>query len=283
MENLQEIIKRINNRKDLAKYSDIKSKIIYGSMIDTAEAINTFMHDAFILDPDLKNNFDNGYLEIINMCWKVFFNNEKICKLDKEDEYIINDFETYDIESYDSYLDYLLQTKLNIELTLSELHGVNLLFKEYMNVMAQIYESENPDYKYKKDYTNETEEINTNFEKEISKLGWECEDKIIRYIEKVRRKYFIRKPNIRYNFEINFRGTMLNFWYGALKIENLYSGYNIYEEAFYRNKYSKEKRKDYFNYYLSYAFELKFSKIELDEIFNIFDKYIEEVKKLLNK
>ena len=283
MENLQEIIKRINNRKDLAKYSDIKSKIIYGSMIDTADVIKEFMHDAFILDPDLKNNFDNGYLEIINMCWKVFFNNEKICKLDKKDEYIINDFETYDIESYDSYLDYLLQTKLNIELTLSELHGVNLLFKEYMNVMAQIYELENPDYKYKEDDTNETEEINTNFEKEISKLGWECEDKIIRYIEKVKRKYFILHPNIRYNFEINFRGTMLNFWYGTLKLENLYSGYNIYEEAFYRNKYSKEKRKSYFSYYLSYAYELKFRTIELDEIFNIFDKYIEEVKKLLNK
>ena len=39
MENLQEIIKRINNRKELAKYSDIKLKIIYGSMIDTADVI----------------------------------------------------------------------------------------------------------------------------------------------------------------------------------------------------------------------------------------------------
>ena len=222
---LIQILNTFNNRKDLAKYSDIKLKIIYGSMIDTADVIKEFMHDAFILDPDLKFNFENGYLKIINMCWKVFFNNEKICKLDKEDEYIINDFETYDIESYDSYLDYLLQTKLNIELTLSELHEVNLLFKEYMNAMAQIYELENPDYKYKKDDTNETEEINTNFEKEISKLGCECEDKIIKYIEKAKRKYFILHPNIRYNFEINFRGTMLNFWYGTLKLENLYSGY----------------------------------------------------------
>ena len=89
MENLQEIIKRINNRKDLAKYSDIKSKIIYGSMIDTADVIKEFMHDAFILDPDLKNNFDNGYLEIINMCWKVF---DKICTKLKDDDKT-NDFE----------------------------------------------------------------------------------------------------------------------------------------------------------------------------------------------
>ena len=147
MENLQEIIKRINNRKELEICPDIKSKVAYACMIDTADLIKEFMHDAFILDPDLKYNFDNGYPEVVNMCWKIFLENEELRKLDKEDEFIKNDFETYDIESYDSYLDYLLQTKLNIELTLSELHGVNLLFKEYMNVMAQIYESENPDYK----------------------------------------------------------------------------------------------------------------------------------------
>ena len=278
MENLQEIIKRINNRKDLEICPDIESKIVYASILDTAEMISEFINDN-------KFNFDNSYSKIVDNCWKMTLDIAEIRKLDNDDEFIRNEFETYDIESYDSYLDYQLQTKLNIVLKLNDLHKINVVLKKYINYMIELYKSKHVDY----DYTTENI-INNNIEEKRSELlkyinniiAWQCEDEIIYYIENLRRKFFVLHPNLLMNFQMNFRGTINSFLIGRLKLENLYPGYDVYNKNDYIN-YSDEKRRDYFNYYMTTYYELKFSNKNLDDIFNIFDEYIERTRKLLNK
>ena len=288
---LKDLVEEFKERlddEDLSKFPDLKTKIMNACIIDTKEVIEDYMQYGFEFNPELKNKFEKNYVKIMKKDWSIIFEAAGICK--SEDAATKRDYQTYDFEKYFTYPDYLLETKLDIKLDSESLDDFDDLFVIYTGLLVEMYSLKYPEYRYRLsdmksilNYTNKdikSNEIQLDFENEISKLGvednkkfaigklgLECVNRIRLYIEFTKEKYF--KKLSKNNFD-NYK----------IRIKEVI--YNILINEF---KYEKEMTEniEYFKSVLSNEFRLILSKECLKKTFDIINEYIEKIKEILNK